>query len=458
MGTQVPKHPGAPRCPNYVSTIHRPTIRHRRVRIAFAATLTSRMMGHTVFPDDILPPEGTYESRESLLAAINSWAKPRGYAFTTGKSLKTPNGRVRVIFACDRNKLPPSTSIDRVRRTSSRRTGCKFSVLAKQSLDRNSWVLTHRPDKDCARHNHPPSEDPSAHPAHRRLEEQDATIISNLMTSGIAPRDIQTYAHKHLDTLITQRDLYNRFATTRRDLREGQSSIHALVDQLHSEGFWCRVRLDTDNRLTAIFAHPDSIAYLQYNPDVLLLDCTYKTNKYHMPLLDMVGVDSCQRSFCIAFAFLSGESEEDYSWALQHLKSLYQRDLPSVILTDRCLAAMNAAATWFSSSKALLCLWHVNKAVLQHCRPSFILQVDQASDQASTRAWEEFYACWHSIVASPNEAIFNERLAKLELMYNNKHLDSVGYIKMYWLDPYKEMIIKAWVDKHLHFGNVATSR
>ncbi|KAM5341419.1 hypothetical protein ACJ41O_006672 [Fusarium nematophilum] len=172
----------------------------------------------------------------------------------------------------------------------------------------------------------------------------------------------------------------------------------------------------------------------------------------------MVGIDSCQRSFCIAFAFLSGESEEDYSWALQHLKSLYQRELPSVILTDRCLAAMNAAAIWFSSSKALLCLWHVNKAVLQHCRPFFAQNGDQASNQAGNTSWDEFYAFWHWIVASPSETIFEERLAKFELKYGEKHLESVGYIKMYWLEPYKEKIVKAWVDKHLHFGNVATSR
>jgi hypothetical protein len=53
-----------------------------------------------------------------------------------------------------------------------------------------------------------------------------------------------------------------------------------------------------------------------------------------MPLLDMVGVDSCQRSFCIAFASLSGESEEDYSWAPEHLRSLYQHELPSVYYLD----------------------------------------------------------------------------------------------------------------------------
>jgi hypothetical protein len=173
-----------------------------------------------------------------------------------------------------------------------------------------------------------------------------------------------------------------------------------------------------------------------------------------MPLLDMVGVDSCQRSFCIAFAFLSGETEEDYSWALQHLKSLYQHNLPSVILTDRWLAAMNAAATWFPFSKALLCLWHVNKAVLQHCRPAFILG---GGDQAE-KAWDEFYAFWHSIVASPTEKVFQERLASFECKYSENYTEVVGYTKTFWLEPYKERIVKAWVDKHLHFGNIATSR
>lgn len=197
---------------------------------------------------------------------------------------------------------------------------------------------------------------------------------------------------------------------------------------------------------------------MQCNPDVLLLDCTYKTNKYHMPLLDMVGVDSCQRSFCIAFAFLSGETEADYSWALEHLKSLYRRDLPSVILTDRCLAAMNAAAISFPSSKALLCLWHVNKAILQHCRPFFASRGDEATEEVDDKVWDEFYAFWHSIVASPDERIFEERLARFQLKYGDKYLDSVGYIRTYWLDPHKEMIVKAWVDEHLHFGNVATSR
>ena len=166
-------------------------------------------------------------------------------------------------------------------------------MLAKQSLDGATWVLSHRPGLDFSLHNHPPSEDPSAHPAHRHLTGGDSRVISSLAAAGAAPREIRTYLRNNSTTLTTQKDIYNRIGAARRDLREGQSSIQALVDQLHEEGFHYKVRLDSDNRLTAIFfAHPDSIAFLQCNPDVLLLDCTYKTNKHSMPLLDMRGCGS----------------------------------------------------------------------------------------------------------------------------------------------------------------------
>jgi hypothetical protein len=36
-------------------------------------------MAQLVFPDDVLLPEGVYDTREAVLAAINAWAKLRGY-------------------------------------------------------------------------------------------------------------------------------------------------------------------------------------------------------------------------------------------------------------------------------------------------------------------------------------------------------------------------------------------
>jgi hypothetical protein len=290
--------------------------------------------------------------------------------------------------------------------------------------------------------------------------------VSTLSNAGVAPKDIRTYIQQNSNSLATQQDIYNQIAVTKRVICEGQSTINALASQLEKEGFWCRIQLALDGRVKAvIFAHPDSLLYLQAYPDILLLDCTYKTNKYGLPLLDMIGVDACQRSFCIAFAFLSGETEEDYSWALQHLSSLYETckaRLPTVVLTDRCIACMNAVATYFPSACSLLCLWHANKAVLQHCLPAFKLAEQEAttsletSGRSATETWKDFYESWHSIMASPNEEAYDERVLKFERRFLPKYAREVGYIQDYWLNPYKEKLVKAWVDQHSHFGNVVT--
>ena len=53
-------------------------------------------------------------------------------------------------------------------------------------------------------------------------------------------------------------------ADIRREICNGQSSIHALANQLDQEGFWSRVQYAPDGHvISVLFAHPDSLGYLQ---------------------------------------------------------------------------------------------------------------------------------------------------------------------------------------------------
>jgi hypothetical protein len=220
-------------------------------------------MSIQAFPDDCLPPERDYESRDALFAAINAWAAPRGYAFTTGKSSKTPSGRWKVTYACDRSCKPPNPSRERQRKTTTRGTGCQFSVLATETLDKSIWSVRHR-DTRFSLHNHAPSKDLAAHPSHRQLSKEDLAKLSSLSNAGVAPKEIRTFLRQNSDSLATQQDIYNKLAATRREICEGQSTISALVNQLDKEGFWSRVQCAPDSRISAVlFAHPDSLGYLQ---------------------------------------------------------------------------------------------------------------------------------------------------------------------------------------------------
>ena len=43
-------------------------------------------------------------------------------------------------------------------------------------------------------------------------------------------------------------------------------------------------------RLEGLFwAYPESIKYLQSHHDVILIDNTYSTNRFEMPLMDIIG-------------------------------------------------------------------------------------------------------------------------------------------------------------------------
>ncbi len=200
-------------------------------------------------------------------------------------------------------------------------TKCPFSVIAKETSE--GWALIHRPDRQFASHNHEPSLHPSAHPVLRQLSQGTGTgagtPIAPLSSAGLAPREIQTLVRQS-GSLQTRQDIYNRIAEARHDSREGESPIHAFWNQLEKKGFWSHVEHIPDGYITSIlFIYPESLAYLQTYPEILILDCTYKTNKYGMPLLDMIGIDVIGRSFYIAFTFLSGEAERDYIWTLERL-------------------------------------------------------------------------------------------------------------------------------------------
>src|SRR5581483_12389230 len=130
------------------------------------------------------------------------------------------------------------------------------------------------------------------------------------------------------------------------------------------------------------------------------MDCTYKTNKFKMPLLNVVGITSFNTTFYSCFIFMKGEEKIDYLWVLTHVAQLYNGvSKPGVIVTDRELALMNALEIIFPDSANLLCVWHISKNVLKNCKLQF-----QNNDK-----WQLFLTKWNDIVQSITENEFNEK-------------------------------------------------
>ncbi|XP_020418037.1 protein FAR-RED ELONGATED HYPOCOTYL 3 [Prunus persica] len=196
------------------------------------------------------------------------------------------------------------------------------------------------------------------------------------------------------------------------------------------------------------YAHPTSIKLLHAFPHILIMDCTYKTNRFRYPLLKIVGVTSTHLTFSIAFVYLSAEKEDNYRWALARLRSVMgDNSIPSVIVTDRELALMNALHEVFPGVRHLLCTWHINKGVLGKFKNVF-------EDKASP---DKFLISWNMLVSSNTEAEYERHLLALQTNFKD-HNSIINYVKETWLILYKERFVAAWTNTCMHFGNTTSNR
>ena len=218
-----------------------------------------------------------------------------------------------------------------------------------------------------------------------------------------------------------------------------------------------------------------SVAYLNEHPYVLLLDCTYKTNKFDMPLLHVLGVDHHGNSFTIALCFLNQEIAENYTnytEAVGYLRGLYDPgNWPSVVATDCEPALISAVLTHFPAIQTK-CYWHISKCLLAYCKALF----------DTMERWEEFIKFFKKVVFSKTEDEYEDLLGefKTEFNWNNGHPhlatlnsspDEIQDLTTkdlerqalentlgQWLTPYKLEIVHTWTDRHFHCGTTTTSR
>jgi MULE transposase domain len=143
-----------------------------------------------------------------------------------------------------------------------------------------------------------------------------------------------------------------------------------LIYELKQAQYFHEFKTDTIRQITHVyFAHPDSLLLFKLYPDILLMDCIYKTNCFKIPLLNIISSTGLNTTFFIAFVFLSQETTSDYEWAMQILKKVLSHPdytFSSVVVTNREVALITTLYLTFPDSKRLLYQWYINKNVLSH--------------------------------------------------------------------------------------------
>jgi len=67
--------------------------------------------------------------------------------------------------------------------------------------------------------------------------------------------------------------------------------------------------------------------------DVVILDTSHKTNRFNLPLLDVVVVNNLGKTTTCYFSLLEKQTYDNYVWALECMKSQMNKS-PKLIFSD----------------------------------------------------------------------------------------------------------------------------
>ncbi|ETK96681.1 hypothetical protein F441_03428 [Phytophthora nicotianae CJ01A1] len=284
------------------------------------------------------------------------------------------------------------------------------------------WRIVHTRDGSSA-HNHPPSSDVRVHVAHRQRAARKTTATSvstgdlvevRTMAGVSTSRIYATMLIQEESTMLIPKDIAKAKAATRSKLLANRTSNEALFKMLDDKGFYYCYEIDPEsNRLIYLmWAHSATTKLSRDFMDLLILDCTYKTNRFHSTVA----------------------------------QSSHYRSRP------------NATEIAFPECSKMLCFWHIRRNVVAQAQKKIgdgsTVAIVNGMQRKKKIALETdiFMAKFDETVDSTTEDEFEERRAGLHRLNSamGKYLDA-----QWW--PHRTKFVRCWTDQYSHFGCRDTS-
>ena len=112
------------------------------------------------------------------------------------------------------------------------------------------------------------------------------------MANSTAPREILSILkERDLSNTTGIKSIYNAILKNKPAKRGGLNLVQYVLNQLIKKEYLHNYQINPDtNKITVIlWVHPKSLVMFVNFPSVLIIDVTYKTNEYRIPLLEVMG-------------------------------------------------------------------------------------------------------------------------------------------------------------------------
>ncbi|XP_045807594.1 uncharacterized protein LOC123901480 [Trifolium pratense] len=276
-----------------------------------ASSQTGQTGQTSVDTTNIFTTDKKFATRDDVV----EWAREVGFAnkvsIIISRSDKKTGKRGRsdkLILGCDKGG---KYDVESSKVTATKKCSYPFKIRATPSTDGSGWKVQVK----CGVHNHGLPDQYEGHPRVGRLTEDEKKHVADLTKLHVAPRHILlSLKEKNSDCVTHVTQLYKHRSILQKAERGPRTEMQQLMQMLDEAKYvsWNRRRDDGSDVLRDVFwAHPDSIKLLNMFPIVLIMDSTYKTNKYRQPLLEILGRATLY--------FISGERFEnrvELNWSL----------------------------------------------------------------------------------------------------------------------------------------------
>lgn len=372
----------------------------------------------------------SYPDCESAADALRERVISEGY-FVVKRRSDTKKGLViRVAFECDRG-AKRNTKSGGDREKASQKADCPYNAVVKRLAKKGGkyYITIRNPN-----HNHGPASDVYATTSCKRWQKQytvadgdlEVAVLRLSRTAQLTSSQIAHYlcsyderleqmdsfilGHLHHDPddpLDTGSDdlidrirekkvrLYaNDINNIRSKLRQKQqgnfTSTQLFINKLkkykedHGIEYFVDQHEESGRIIRVFWSFKWCIDLWKDNPELMIMDNTYKVNRFNLPLFDIVGATALHTTFYLAFGLSSGESEDDFKWHLNCLNSLRTRHSipsPMVIISDFDRGFKKAALQAYPNVPQQLCIWHIMKNVIHHTNRDWVPKGATVSDK-----------------------------------------------------------------------------
>ncbi|KAI5660002.1 hypothetical protein M9H77_28795 [Catharanthus roseus] len=113
--------------------------------------------------------------------------------------------------------------------------------------------------------------------------------------------------------VCSAKKIYNVVAKIKRNRMQGRNTVEEVLCLSAQKGYTVSHRNCEESNILSdiVLVHATSIAMIKTWSYVLIMDTTYKTNKYNMPLLEAIWMTPTGKNFTVAPAFMCNEQDND---------------------------------------------------------------------------------------------------------------------------------------------------